>query len=176
MLIAIKNKRLVIFMLFDKTEEKYFVKRLSDDEDIDKALALAEEVFMEFDAPHFSQRGINSFKSFVRGRRVAEMLADGSFVIWGCLCGGRLIGMLALRENSHISLAFVRGEYHRCGIGRKLYAEAKKYALARSIKSITVNASDYGLPFYRAMGFTETDMQRQDDGIIYTPMEAEVRG
>lgn len=158
-------------MLFDNTNEKYFVKRLSDDEDIDKALALAEEVFMEFDAPHFTQRGINSFMNFVRGRRVEEMLADGSFIVWGCLCGGRLVGMLALREDSHISLAFVRGEYHRRGIGKKLYAEARKYALARGIKSITVNASDHGLPFYKAMGFAETDMQLQNDGIIYTPME-----
>lgn len=165
------NKGSVIFMLLDKTEEKYFVKRLSEDEDIDKALALAEEVFMEFDAPHFTQRGINSFMNFVRGRRVEEMLADGSFAVWGCLCGGRIVGMLALRENSHISLAFVRGEYHRRGIGKMLCAEAKKYAAARGTESLTVNASEYGIPFYRAMGFTETDMQLHNDGIIYTPME-----
>ncbi|MDE6745774.1 MAG: GNAT family N-acetyltransferase, partial [Oscillospiraceae bacterium] len=39
---------------------------------------------------------------------------------------------------------------------------------------ITVNASDYGIPFYRAMGFRETDMRILTDGILYTPMEAKI--
>lgn len=163
-------------MLFGKKEEKYLVKRLSDAEDIEKALSLAEEVFMEYDAPHFSQKGVKNFKSFLWGDEVTEMLAAGDFVIWGCCCGGRLIGMLALREGCHISLAFVRGEFHRRGVGRMLCTEAKRYASAKGTKKITVNASDYGIPFYRAMGFTETDMQQERDGVIYTPMLLEVRG
>lgn len=157
-------------MLFGKKDEKYLVKRLSDAEDIEKALALAEEVFMEYDAPSFSPKGVKSFKSFLWGGEVTEMLAAGDFVIWGCYCEKRLVGMLALREGCHISLAFVRGEFHRRGVGRRLCTEAKKYALAHGARQITVNASEHGLPFYRAMGFTETDMQQLTDGIIYTPM------
>lgn len=149
----------------------YIVKKLSDTEDIEKALALAEEVFMEFDAPHFPKKGIKSFKSFLWGEQITEMLADGSMTVWGCFSEGRLAGMLALRESCHISLAFVRGDFHRQGIGRMLYAEAVKYASARDVKKITVNASDHGIPFYRAMGFKETDMQQETDGVVYTPMK-----
>lgn len=148
----------------------FTVKLLSENDEINTALKLAESVFMEFEAPEFSARGVESFLEFVRGKRVAEMLSDGSFVIWGCYSENALVGMLALRDNNHISLAFVRGDFHRQGIGRMLCAEAKKYALAHGTEKITVNASDYGVPFYRAMGFRETDMQLEADGIIYTPM------
>lgn len=152
----------------------YIVKKLSDTEDIEKALALAEEVFMEFDAPHFPKKGVKSFKSFLWGEQIREMLSDGSMAVWGCFSGGRLAGMLALRESRHISLAFVRGDFHRQGIGRMLYAEAVKYASARGVLSLTVNASDYGIPFYRAMGFKETDMQQETDGVVYTPMKCDL--
>lgn len=148
----------------------YTVKMLSNRFEIKSALKLAEEVFMQFEAPFFSKRGTESFHNFLWGKNVKEMLADGSFVVWGCYLDKKLVGMLALRDCCHISLAFVRGDFHRQGIGRMLYAEAASYASARNVTKITVNASDYGIPFYRAMGFRETDMQQESDGIIYTPM------
>lgn len=152
----------------------YTVKMISESNEIKEALQLAEDVFMQFEAPHFSKRGTESFRSFIWGKRVKEMLAEGEFIIWGCYSGDVLAGMIALRGSDHISLAFVRGDFHRQGIGRMLYAEAANYASARNVKKITVNASDYGIPFYRAMGFKETDMQLEADGICYTPMEAEI--
>lgn len=145
-----------------------------DREEIKKAFELAEKVFMEFEAPSFSKRGTESFLSFLWGKRVQEMLDEDSFKVWVCHAEGELAGMLALRESEHISLLFVRGDFHRQGIGRMLYAEAMNYALAAGTGFITVNASDYGLPFYKAMGFYETDMQLVTDGIIYTPMEAKI--
>lgn len=144
---------------------------LTNKKEIKSAFQLAEDVFLLFEAPFFTKRGTESFLSFVWGKNVKSMLADGSFIVWGCYIGDDLVGMLALRNACHISLAFVRGDFHRQGIGRMLYAEAKNYALAKGAKKITVNASDYGIPFYRAIGFRETDMQQEADGIIYTPME-----
>lgn len=152
----------------------YTIKILSESNEIKAALQLAEDVFMQFEAPLFSKRGTESFRSFIWGNNVKRKLSDGEFVIWGCYSGDVLAGMMALRDDNHISLAFVRGDFHRQGIGRMLYAEASYYASARNIKKITVNASDYGIPFYRAMGFKETDMQLEADGIIYTPMEADI--
>ena len=149
----------------------YTVKMLSKSNEIKSALQLAEDVFMQFEAPFFSKRGTESFISFIWGKNVKKMLAAGEFVIWGCYSGDVIVGMLALRNDCHISLAFVRGDFHRQGIGRMLYAEAGNYASARNVQKITVNASDYGIPFYHAMGFKETDMQLEADGIFYTPME-----
>ena len=169
-------------MLFSKkksapeivSEGRFEIKRLTAKEDIRASLQLAEDVFMQFEAPDFPPRGVESFKSFIWGKRVKEMLEDGNFVIWGCYCENQLVGMLAMRDNSHISLLFVMGDFHRQGIGRMLYAQAKKYAALHLKIKITVNASPYGLPFYRAIGFKETDMENVIDGVRSTPMEAKI--
>lgn len=153
------------------------VKRLTKREDINAAFKLAEEVFMRFEAPVFSKRGVESFLDFLWGNRVKEMLADGEYAVWGCYSGGsKPVGMMALRGGEHISLAFVRADFHRQGVGRMLYSAVRRYAVRNGTRSITVNASDYGIPFYRAMGFKETDMRLMTDGIVYTPMTCTVRG
>ena len=156
------------------SEGRFVIKRLTDTEGIRASLQLAEDVFMQFEAPDFPPRGVESFKSFLWGKRVREMLEDGSFVVWGCYCGEQLVGMLAMRDSNHISLLFVMGDFHRQGIGRMLYAQAKKYAALHLKRKITVNASPYGLPFYRAMGFKVTDMENVIDGVRSTPMEVKI--
>ncbi len=144
---------------------------LSEADEMNAALDLAETVFMEFEAPYFSKRGTDSFLNFLRGKRMRDMLKSGGMSVWGCFQNSLLVGMLALRDGEHISLAFVDGEFHRRGIGRKLYAEAEKHAISRGVIEMTVNASDYGIPFYKAMGFAPADMQTISDGIIFTPMK-----
>lgn len=148
------------------------IVHLEDMNEIRSALSIAEEVFMEFEAPYFVKRGTESFLNFLWGRRLREMISDGEMQVWGCFARSGMIGMMALRGGSHISLAFVKSEFHRMGAGRMLFSEAKKYALTHGITEMTVNASDYGLPFYKAMGFMPADMQSVSDGIISTPMKA----
>jgi len=156
------------------TEGRFEIKRLTAKEDIRASLQLAEDVFMQFEAPDFPPRGVESFRNFIWGKRIAEMIKDGSFVVWGCYCENQLVGMLAMRDCQHISLAFVMADFHRQGIGRMLYSQAKKYASLHLKRKITVNASPYGLPFYRAIGFKETDMENVVDGVRSTPMEAKI--
>ena len=150
------------------------VKRITEESDFQSALKLAEDVFMQFEAPEFSERGVTGFLSFLWGKRVHEMFEEGSFAVWNCYSGKELVGMLAMRDCEHISLAFVRADFHRQGIGRMLYAAAKAEAKTCGTKRITVNASDYGIPFYREMGFRETDMRLLTDGIRYTPMASKI--
>lgn len=156
------------------TVNNFTVKRIISGEELRDALKLAENVFMQFEAPTFTKRGTESFLSFIWGKRLREMFEDGSFTVWGCYRGKELAGMIALRDCAHISLAFVRSDFHRQGIGRMLYAAAKAEAMAHGTKRITVNASDCGIPFYHAMGFRKTDMQLLTDGILYTPMAARI--
>jgi len=39
-----------------------------------------------------------------------------------------------------------------------------------------VNASPYGLPFYKAIGFVPTDEEKTVNGIRFTPMEYRAGG
>lgn len=168
-------------MLFAKKQapekplpQGFEVKRITDEADIEAAFRLAEEVFMRFEAPTFPEKGVKSFLDFLWGKRVRDMLADGSYAVWVCLKESVPAGVFAMRDGGHISLAFVRPELQRMGIGRALYSEVKKYALKNGKRKITVNAGDCGIPFYKAMGFKETDMRLMTDGIVYTPMEAKI--
>ncbi len=155
--------------------ENGFEIRLAVTEDeINSALQLAEDVFMVFEAPQFSERGVESFRSFIWGRRVRNLIDSGEFPVWCCYKDNQLVGMMAVRERNHISLAFVHKDFHRQGIGRMLFSQAKKYAKSYLKHNMTVNASAYGIPFYRALGFIETDMENVVDGIASTPMAIKI--
>jgi predicted GNAT family N-acyltransferase len=41
-------------------------------------------------------------------------------------------------------------------------------------KRLTVNASPYGVGFYHRLGFRDLGSEKQQDGIIFTPMVLEL--
>jgi predicted GNAT family N-acyltransferase len=62
----------------------------------------------------------------------------------------------------------VDGKYHRQGIGTKLF---KTVLQEYPDQVITLNSSPYGLPFYHALGFVDTDKEQMVNGIRFTPMK-----
>ncbi len=127
------------------------------------ALKLVMEVFMQYEAPDYSQMGIENFKSFVEA---ADGNDDLAFI--GAYEGDKIIGVIATRsEGKHISLFFVDSNYHRQGVGRALFCEALK---AYQGDTMTVNSSPYAVEVYRRLGFVPTDDEQLVDGIRFMPM------
>jgi predicted GNAT family N-acyltransferase len=62
-------------------------------------------------------------------------------------------------------------EYHRRGISRELISRAAQVCRKEGQGKVTVNASPYGEPIYKKLGFIPTDSQQERDGIKFTPME-----
>lgn len=127
------------------------------------ALELCRRVFMEFEAPDYSERGVEAF---------CASIGDADYIaglrVYGAYEARSLIGVLAARSGgSHIALFFVEGEYHRRGVGRQLFLRA---AADCPTAEMTVNSSPYAVEIYRRLGFNETDTERTEDGIRYTPM------
>lgn len=149
------------------------VKRLSPfDKRVSEALQMAEEVFLEFDAPLFPEHGKDTFLRFLRGRKLKTALLLGSGAVYICTSDGSAAGMAAVtnlfnRKEIHLSLAFVKGEFHRKGVGRALLSRITEDFPRRNI---SVNAAPPGYEFYKAMGFTPTAMENMVDGLIFTPM------
>lgn len=142
------------------------IKLCPDDSRINEALTLAAEVFTEFEAPLYSKEGAESFFAFLNGENLRRKLSDGSAVIYIYEDDG-IRGMMAVRDGSHICLAFVEREYQRRGVGRALFdCILSDYPNA----NITVNAAPTGYEFYKRLGFMPADMELVEDGIIYTPM------
>ncbi len=141
------------------------------DKRIAEALALAEKVFTEYDAPLFSAQGADSFYSLIRGSELAKSIADGKTVIYICTEDNITVGMMAVRDSSHISLAFVSHDYQKQGIGSALLEQVISSA---GCSRLTVNAAPTGIDFYKCKGFQISGMESITDGIISTPMELKI--
>lgn len=136
------------------------IRELNDNE-ISQALKLTLDVFMEFEAPDYSQEGVDEFQSFLGEQEEISKLR-----FFGALNQGSLTGIIAMR-NEHICLLFVRKEFHRRGIAKALFLHILK---KNKSERITVNSSPYAIEVYGRLGFTSTNSEQVTNGIRYTPM------
>lgn len=95
--------------------------------------------------------------------------------LWVCIKDGKITGVTALRDDTHICLLFVDKNYQKQGIGRKLIDEAQRYIINNYSKEnsqliMTVNSSPYATEFYHKLGFHDLQKQQEINGIKFTPM------
>lgn len=144
-------------------------------EEWDDAMALAWRTFMQFEAKDYTPEGIESFQDFITDTVLHRMFVMGSYQLFGAYDNSKMVGMISLRNETHISLLFVDEKYHRIGIGRKLIEYVSDYVLnEEGHHMITVNAAPYATGFYHRVGFIDTDTEQTNDGIRYTPMERSI--
>lgn len=142
--------------------------------EVDEALELALEVFLEFEAPDYKPQGVETFKGFISDEKLVRGFKQGICPMYVACDNGEIIGLIGMRENkTHINLVFVKKEYHRKGVAtdifRYLLSDLRKENPALS--EITLNSSPYGLPFYLHLGFVPQSEELEEDGIRYTPMK-----
>lgn len=141
-------------------------------EDIKNALDLIWTVFEEFEVPEYSNEGIEEFKKFISYDSIVEMMDKGELCFCGCTYNDHLAGVIATRWTNHISLLFVKREYQRRGIARKLFLTVKEICERQdSFTRITVNSSPYATEVYHSLGFVDTGKEKTVNGIKFTPME-----
>lgn len=148
------------------------VRRLEAGE-LDAAFALVWETFLTYEAPEYPPEGVEQFRrDVIASAEFRARCASGEQPMWGAFIGGELAGVMCLRAPCHISLAFVAARYQRRGVGKALMGallEHVKRALPDA-RQVTVNSSPYGAPFYRALGFCDTDREQCVTGIRFIPM------
>ena len=144
--------------------------------DWDGAMKLAWDTFARFNAPDYSQEGIENFRKFISDDMLRKMFVAGHYQLFVATEGDKYVGMLSLREKKHISLLFVDGDYHRCGVATALLNFVRQYALyEEGIEFLTVNASPYAVKFYLNKGFRPLSAETMADGIRFTPMELRLK-
>lgn len=150
------------------------IRKMEKEELID-VLELIKTVFMEFEAPDYSQEGIQTFMNFIEMKSIQKMLDDGILKCWVCIKDRRIVGVVASKNLSHICMLFVDKAYHKKGIGKQLFDEFVKDVKISSDKAmLTVNSSPYAVGFYHKMGFKDTDNELEKDGIRFVPMELSI--
>ncbi|WP_394138684.1 GNAT family N-acetyltransferase [Cytobacillus oceanisediminis] len=139
--------------------------------EIRNALDIVWKVFLEFEAPDYSEQGIEEFSKFISYDSIITKLGEGELHFWGCKVNDKLVGVIATRSINHICLLFVKKEYQRRGIARALFELVKEICRKhKHIGCITVNSSPYGVEVYHRLGFEDTDQEQTVNGIRFTPM------
>lgn len=140
-------------------------------EEWEDAMALAWKTFLEFEGDVYPPEGVRNFEDFITDSALKRRFIMGAYQMMAAYDGAKLVGMISMRNEKHISLLFVDRDYHKRGIGRALVSALAAYAKREmGQKQLTVNASPYGVEFYHRLGFLDLGPQKQQGGIIFTPM------
>ncbi|MFV0545603.1 MAG: GNAT family N-acetyltransferase [Bacteroides sp.] len=139
------------------------VRKLSPSE-YPAAMFLTFEVFIEFGQPDYNEEGIDTFKSFITNTEYLTQLN-----IYGAIHNDNIVGVIATKNmDSHISLFFVHRDFHKKGIGRKLFDTIKEN---NKTKNITVDSSTFAVEVYHKLGFLSKGSIQLKNGLKSVPME-----
>ena len=158
--------------------ENIVIRKIASHE-VESAMALALEVFMEFEAPDYGPAGVESFKKdIVENPEYLENARQGLCPIYGAYDGEKLVALMGMRSSkTHINLVFTKKEYHRRGIAKAIFKYLLNDVLSENptLEALTLNSSPYGLPFYLAIGFVPQSEEQTMNGIRFTPMKYAIK-
>ena len=146
----------------------YEIRRIRSSE-VEEALALAWEVFLEFEAPDYRPEGTEAFRrDIVENEQFITMCCQGIVPIYAAFLQeesgeevwdgsdgrragqqadqvrGRMMGIIGMRSETHINLVFTRKEYHRKGMGRALLGCFLDYAAGHGYEYVQVKTVQKG--------------------------------
>jgi len=85
---------------------------------------------------------------------------------------GMLVGVVGVRDNSHLYHLFVADEFRGRGFARELWRVARDACRAAgNVGEFTVNSSRFAVAMYRKFGFVETGPPETKNGVTSVPMK-----
>ncbi len=138
----------------------------------ESVMELVWKTFLKFEAEDYSVIGVRSFQDFITDQVLHKLFLKGEYQVFVAVYKRKIVGVISLRSCTHISLLFVDEEYHKKGIGTKLIHYLEHYMKTEMGEyKVTVNSSPYAVGFYHKYGFLDMDLEKESDGIRYTPMQ-----
>jgi len=142
----------------------------------DMVYKLIKMVYDEYVSNDYSDEGNRFFYDWIQPSKIAKRQLNQTN-IWIAFKDSELVGMIEIRDNKFISLLFVDKKYQGQGIAKRLFNESLREIIQRdsNLDKFYVHASPYSIPIYRKMGFIETDIMHEENGIKYLPMEMKIK-
>lgn len=140
-----------------------------DEKETAEVSELVKAGFDEFVKPDLTEEGIKEFyraaSSFIHER-------PGNHFVLVASSANKIVGMIDVRDCSHICLFFVSRDFHKKGVGKLLLTKAISKCIAQSgeSKNIDVNSSIYAVEAYKRLGFIQTKEEQIINGIKFVPM------
>ena len=146
-----------------------------EEKDVNSFSNMVSNVFNEFVGINYSKEGNDTFNEYIDPKNVLERLNNSNNLFYVAKLNNEIIGILEIKNNNHISLFFVKKEFHKNGIGKKLIEKYKETIMEiTGVNKIIVNSSIYAEKIYSKLGFIRTNEIQEKNGIKYIPMECKL--
>ncbi len=128
----------------------------------------------KFIVHEFDAKAAKHFISANDAASVSKNMASGfSYLV--ALHEDKVVGVLGLKNQSHLYHLFVAEEHQGAGLARLLWQRVLDDTTDNAgIKAFTVNSSNHAVGFYRKLGFSQTQPMTVKDGIQFNPMRYEI--
>ncbi len=137
-------------------------------EELKEASAVLWKSFYAAEKTNHSLRGMERFRDLTSPVSLSINTFDGRVQLFGLFSQGKMLGVGALKEKKHILLLYVLPECQRSGFGSALLKEMERMCLG---DCITLNSSDFAVPFYEKRGYCIKASRQVEEELIFTPME-----
>jgi predicted GNAT family N-acyltransferase len=131
---------------------------------------LIKVVYDEFVAPDYTSEGNVFFYDYIQPEKILERFLGKNEIVLTAKCDNIIIGVLDVKNKSHISLLFVAKNFQGKGVSSMLMNEYLKRIASLAIDKITVHASPYSVKIYEKLGFSAVSDMLEENGIRYLPM------
>src|SRR5436190_20478191 len=139
-------------------------------EDAERVSSLVTVLSEEFIVGEFTSEGRSYFLNEHSPAEVHKRLA-GDFRFYLAEHDTDLVAVAAIRGNSHLYYLFVSKPYQGTGLARRMWSRVKEDSMSQGNGGVfTVNASDYAVAAYEALGFRRTEPTQEKNGVLYNPM------
>jgi GNAT superfamily N-acetyltransferase len=144
--------------------------------DIEPVAVLLSELAAEFIVHEFDAPGQRRFLSENDAEAIRGLVAKG-FRYHVAEGGGKIVGFVGVRDNSHLYHLFVAKSVQGRGVGRKLWNFAKNECESLGHRgAFTVNSSTNAIPIYERWGFRRDGPSKNSGGVVYNPMRLATDG
>jgi GNAT superfamily N-acetyltransferase len=132
---------------------------------------LAAKVFHQFVAPDYEPEGVVEFLRYLTPAELSKRLHHDYF-LWVADDHGKVVGLIEVYDDNHISLLFVDKEQQGRGIASKLLELALHECRQRNpaLAEVSVHATPNAVPFYAHLGFRPTAAEQCKKGMRFVPM------
>ncbi|MFX0126358.1 MAG: GNAT family N-acetyltransferase, partial [Candidatus Hodarchaeota archaeon] len=128
---------------------------------------LVIQVFDKFISELYSEEGVREFLRYVKPLLFILRSKANHFVLIAKE-QEKIIGMIEVRNYTHIPLFYVHQKFQQKGVGKELLRRALEICLEHKLEllEITVNSSPNAVVIYENLGFVKAGSEQLRNGII----------
>jgi GNAT superfamily N-acetyltransferase len=142
----------------------------ADAEDISQLISGLSRFF----TVHPEGLGAEAFLQTISAASIRQLIEAPNMAYFKAVRGGRLAGVVAMRDQSHLYHLFVAPAFQGAGLARLLWAHASSHARSNgNAGAFTVNSTPHAVPVYERFGFTATGPRIEKNGIAFVPMRCD---